>query len=255
MYTLELVRELAFKFAQGLPGLYKRNDAPGCLTNVPFNWYLADQEIFKKYLLKALIEQKQNSKIHIINDCYIDPHLAGGYYELPNGNLKEKYSNLQIEGDNYIIVINPHQEEHDKRFTLVKELCSLYTNYYGLITGEPNLQLSHDYEDSLKSSHKQKTKINANDLAPDQLESDTFAIFLATELMIPPRYRKHTSELLDRIEKEGMSMNDIAQSLCMPEYMLKKVIDLKYYFDSCQYYTSRMAPSVTIQPQKESLPE
>ena len=242
MYTISLVRELAFNLANGLPALYKANDAPHGLVNVPFNWYLADCDILKKHILRLLREQKSDVKLYIINDHYLEPNLRGAFVELSDGHLKDAMPNshLKIQGDIYQIVINPHQEEADKRFTKVKELASLYTNYYAAANGLTNIQRHQDYEESLKNSHSQRENIRDGSLDSDGFESDTFAILLATELMIPPMYRDFTSTLLDRVKKKEMSMNDIAQSLCMPEYMLQKLIYLNYYEESCKYYSSRM---------------
>jgi hypothetical protein len=61
---------------------------------------------------------------------------------------------------------------------------------------------------------------NKDGLLGDDLDTETFATFLAIELMIPRTYRKLTEEYLSEVAKGLLKLNDVAKSLIIPEILL-----------------------------------
>ncbi len=229
MYDLNLARILAFDIATKIPEIYKLNNAPNCLVDVPTNYYFHDISRFESFCKEALLASNPKANIHIIDDYYAEVSVIGAYYEL---------------GDDYNIIINPNKNTCWRRFALIKELCSLYTNHYHRERGTETLHRFDDYQKSLESSVHQKNLIEKKNLDDSNLDSDTFAILLACEIMIPPKYRKYTNGLIDRVRSGEMTMNDVAQSLSMPEYILQKIVDMDYYKDSCLFYEDQKVAEI-----------
>lgn len=121
------------------------------------------------------------------------------------------------KGNLHYIMINKRLNVCWNRFTRLKELCSMYVGHYqddditgDIITSLDNADLQKHY------INNEKTKLEEGDL-----ESDTFAILLACELMIPIDGRRQILDYFQRIEKGELTFNDLAKALLMPEYFLK----------------------------------
>jgi len=223
MYDLNLVRVLSHDIAKNNESIFCLNNLEGCLTNVPLNHYLFDTNKLRKYCKDVIKGMNPKAIVHYIEDEDLEISIVGGYLEAEN---------------DYHILVNPNHNTCWRRFALVKELCSLYTNHYGRVKGDWQMQTVDDYLVSLESSYNQIGAILNNDLNTNDLDSDTFAILMATELMIPPFKRKLTNSLVDRYKKSELTLNDIAQSLSMPEQILQKHIEFGYFEGGSDYYAS-----------------
>lgn len=222
-YNLDLVKIMARDLAATNADFYKRNNIPGSLVEVPYNHYFHEPKLFESYCARMVslspMGEATGKKIYIIDDYNLGASIMGGYVEI---------------GNNYYIVINGKQNTCWKRFTLIKELCSLYVNQDARVP-EMGLKTFDDYQKSLDISYDEMLKLKSR-TAGEDLESDTFAIILATELMIPPFYRMETSTLINRQKNSTITMNDIAKSLSMPEFILEKHIEAGFYELCCEYY-------------------
>jgi len=123
---------------------------------------------------------------------------------------------VKKENQHYI-VINSKLNLCWNRFTRLKELCSMYVDHYGYEDSQ-----SQDYSQSLTKAFSEKNLINTSSkLDEGDLDSETFAILLACELIIPINERERIGQYFEQIEEGQLTYNDLAKSLIMPEYFLQ----------------------------------
>jgi len=155
---------------------------------------------FEEYVLKCF--SNSGDPIHIHNLRYdMGAGLSGMYIR----KLQEHY-----------IFINSKINLCWNRFARLKELCSVYVDHYQF-TNTPT-----DFLSSLDNAYFQKDFINGmGNLDEGDLDSETFAILLASELMIPIHERDLIGGYFEQIENKTLTFNDLAKSLLMPEYILR----------------------------------
>lgn len=131
----------------------------------------------------------------------------------------------------YINVIE--DKECWKRFTLIKEICSALVGHYQKEIVENTVFHYNGELDavaSVEDAFNQKEKyINNYKLEDGDIDYETFAIILATELMIPKSYRHVTKELLDKVDNGEITLEDVAISLMIPRVVLESYIAKGYF--------------------------
>ena len=138
-------------------------------------------------------------------------------------------SNLNINGM-YIdlsghIYINLQESMNEcwRRFTIIKELCSAYVGHYQSdIIDNTIYECETEYVSGIEEAFERKVNyVNSDGLEDGDIDSETFAILIATELLIPRPYREITRSLLKKVDNEELTLNDVAKSLLIPESVLK----------------------------------
>lgn len=160
------------------------------------------------------------SNIYIIEDERMDESIFGIYIN---------------KGSNVYITINGNLNSCWRRFATLKELCSLYVDHND-VSGK--MKKYQNYLDSVGNAFTQKANLLKEDKFSDStdMDSETFSILLATELMLPYNHRDLLKQQFLEFENGQLKMNDIAKSLLIPEFILnlfyeKKLIDATPNYD------------------------
>ena len=206
-YNYDRVRLYASQMVDhiGLENLYTKENHK--YPNAPANYFLGNYELLIHFLKNHLEEIGTPKKIHIIDRRNVE-HLIGMYANMP---------------ENIYINLGEKLNECWRRFTIIKEICSAYVGHYQneirnniIYEGETN------YIRSVEEAFWNKvTYINEEGLREGDLDSETFAILLATELMVPASYKEITKAYIKQVDEGKLALNDVAKSLLMPESVLK----------------------------------
>ncbi len=199
MYNFAMVRIIAKDMVNQIGEDVIYTDTNIYHPNAPENYLLKTIATVARFIKKYLNASTDTKNLYIIEDNEVGENIYGLY-------VRHK--------DNCYIKINANLNNCWRRFATMKELCSLYVDHYEKTNG---MKKYDDYLDSLTNAFEQKDDfINNDNLDTGDLDSETFSILLATELMIPIHKRAITKELFEQIGNP-IKMNDIAKSLVIPE--------------------------------------
>ena len=227
-YSFESACLFAHDIATKIDNLYVVNNLLN--NSSPHNYYLKSTSLFRDYVIDCFKKSVIDSKLKYAN-----------LFVIGHDNLDTSILGIYIEHNNDVfIVVNNKANDCWRRFALIKELCSLYVNQdtnKGTNGNISTIKKYNSYVESLEKSLQMKHLYVKGLLNNGDLEPDMFAILLATELMIPPLHRGFESNLFKRLKSNGgdLTMNDIAKSLMIPEFVLN--IHYEYFYElSCEFY-------------------
>lgn len=215
-YNFTIVRMMAKDIADkiGVENLYSEKNTR--YPKAPANFHLSNINniiLFIKNYLNATGNTKQ---LIIIEDKQVGENIFGLYVHY---------------NDTAYIKLNSQLNYCWNRFATLKELCSLYVDHY-----DKDVMRYTNYLDSLKNAFNQKEIFLTQSVDLDSdLDSETFSILLAIELMIPKHKRDITKSLLNEVPNKKITMNDIAKSLLIPEFILQLYAD-KGLIDAAPQY-------------------
>jgi hypothetical protein len=204
LYNHQMVRLMAQEIVNqiGVDRLYTNINThhPGA----PKNYMINKVDLIGDFVLKMYKDLGQPISLMVMTDEKLGENIFGLFVQRGNQNY---------------ILINENLNNCWNRFTKLKEFCSLYVDHYDK---ESRLTKYDNYLDSLRNAFEQKSKLlGKTNLDDGDLDSETFSILLAIELMIPLHKREITNALFAKFEESKITMNDIAKSLMMPEFVLK----------------------------------
>jgi len=141
----------------------------------------------------------------------------------PNYILRDPVLLIDMLIDHFYINIFVDSSDCWQRFTKVKECCSAFVGHYqSEIIKNTIYEGEEDYATSIEEAFDRKINyVNNDGLEEGDIDCETFAILLATELMIPLRYRYITQDLLTQVGNSHITLNDVAKSLMIPETVLR----------------------------------
>lgn len=172
--------------------------------NAPKCHFFNEPETFTQFI----IDEYKKADIHLEITIIEDRAMA----EQIHGIFKQ-------QGKKCTIIINGKLNNCWKRFTTIKELCSLYV--FMDMSSENIGRRYDDYTKSLENAYKQKETLLKNPFKEDNdLDSETYSILLATELMLPIYQRERVVQLISDVASQKITLNDVAKSLLIPEFML-----------------------------------
>lgn len=218
IYDLTMVRIIAKDIVNkiGVDNLY--TDINTLHPNAPTNFWLYRISAIAGFIKNYLTTATNTKKLYIIEDPKVGENIYGLYVR---------------HGSSCYIKINANLNPCWKRFATLKELCSLYIDHYDQSS---TMKKYDNYLDSLNNAFTQKADLTKNpNLDTGDLDSETFSILLATELMIPMHKRDITRELFSQIGTTPITMNDVAKSLIIPEFILDLYNDRKLIDATPQY--------------------
>lgn len=155
---------------------------------------------FEEYVLKCFDNSDERIEIHNLR------------YDMGAGI----YGMYIRQSHFHYVLINSKINLCWNRFARLKELCSIYVDHYY------NSNNSTDYLSAIENAFSQKEFLNnIKGVDPGDLDSESFAILLATELMIPIYERETINNYFEKINRRELTYNDLAKSLLMPEHVLK----------------------------------
>ena len=201
LFANEIVKRI------GIENLYTDNQN-NTYVDAPSLTRLDKVDSVIKFAKEYLSSIGESDVIYVIEDKLIDSNSHGLYVNKNNINY---------------IKINGNLNECWKRFAKLKEVCSMYVGHYDK---NSSMKKYNNYLDSIKNAFDEKKKLlkNAN-IDEGDYDSETFAILLAAELMIPIHKRNEIELHIEKIGINHITLNDIAKSLLMPEFILKLYID------------------------------
>jgi hypothetical protein len=202
LYNYEMVRLMAAEIVKNIGRDVLYTNRPNRkYPNTPENFRLFKIDPIKQFVLHTLrIAGNPNADLRIITDPKLGENLYGLFVNRGNQNY---------------ILVNETLNECWFRFTLLKELCSLYVDHYDK---QDKLTRFDNYLSSLQNAFNEKVDfVGKPGLDEGDLDSETFSILLATELMIPVETRGITDSLIS----SKIPLNDVAKSLMVPEFILK----------------------------------
>jgi hypothetical protein len=171
------------------------------------NYLLDDPDVLLDALIEYFEGKNISKEIHLIERENINSFLG-----------------VYLNNADYIY-INIIKESSDcwQRFTKVKEFCSAFAGHYQSETLRNTIyEGEEDYAKSIEEAFKRKTStINSDGLLAGDIDCETFAILLAIELMIPRDRRNITKRLIEKVENNETTLNDVAKSLMIPEAVLR----------------------------------
>jgi len=175
--------------------------------NAPSNYLLNDTETFILFIKRYFDILGTPKTIHIIPRKNVEV-ILGMYVNMPN--------------DIYVC-INDKMNDCWRRFTIIKELCSAYVGHYQDEAKEHKMfKTNSEYVGSVEDAFEGKVKyVNKEGLDEGDIDSETFSILLATELMIPRPYRNITENMIKKVADNVLTLNDVAKSLLIPESVLR----------------------------------
>lgn len=218
-YNFAMVRIMAKDLVDKIGQDVLYTDQNRTYPTAPSNFLLNRINHVGEYIKGYLCKTTSTKEVYVINDLGVGENILGMYVHHQNSCYIKINGNLNVCWN---------------RFALLKELCSLYVDHYD--TTSKMLKFDN-YLDSIKNAFDQKDNLISNpNLDKGDLDSETFSILLATELMIPIHKREITKDLISKIGSGGITMNDIAKSLLIPEYILKlysnkKLLDAHPQYD------------------------
>jgi len=161
--------------------------------------------------------------IDMLIDHFNELDIAKEIYDIERKNITS-FSGVYVNRPEYIY-INIFVDSSDcwQRFTKVKECCSAFVGHYqSEIIKNTIYEGEEDYATSIEEAFDRKINyVNNDGLEEGDIDCETFAILLATELMIPLRYRYITQDLLTQVGNSHITLNDVAKSLMIPETVLR----------------------------------
>lgn len=146
------------------------------------------------------------------------------------------FMNWHEKTNRYDIIINTDHSKCWQRFTLCKELCQVYL-FYSLGLNEEYYNLNNTFIEDLDNpieSLKLAWQSDEHLMQDDGLiyDPETFAIWMAIELMIPYSTREALARHYLLYRMHSIKMYDIAESILMPETILAE------YFSSGMFARS-----------------
>jgi hypothetical protein len=206
-YDYNRVKEIADEIIEKIGVEHLYTDVNFKYENAPKNFLVKDTEVFIYFMKDHLEKIGTPKQIHII-DCEHVNRIYGAYVKMAE-NI-------------YIVFIHPISDCW-KRFTTIKELCSCYIGHYQ--DDVINNTIYENEQDYLKGAEEafwnKVTYVNSEGLKEGDIDSETFAIMVASEIMISKPYREITERLIAQIKDESIKLNDVAKSLLIPESVLK----------------------------------
>lgn len=209
LYNFTMAKLMAKNIAEeiGIENLYTEKINP-LYPDAPKLSRLDKVDKIISFVKEYLSKTGKGDVIYVIEDKSIDSHSHGLYVNLSNYNY---------------IKINGNLNECWKRFARLKESCSLYIGHYDDCS---SMKKYNNYIDSMKNAFDEKGKFISNQpLDEGDYDSETFAIILAIELMIPIHKRTEIESVIEKMNISAVKLNDIAKSLLIPEFALKLYVD------------------------------
>ena len=220
-YTYQTVLQYANNIVSeiGVENLYTLQNQK--FPSAPLNYLIKSPKLIIPVIKNRLKQLETPKTIHLLKA--IDINAIEGLYADIHHNL--------------YIVYSDKLSESWQRFTIVKELCSAYTAHYQDkdikqevrqyipkvdYSDNAKYERDEDFEASIEAAYWHKVNyVNKDFLYPGDLDSETFAILLATEIMICRQNRNITEDLMKKQLDGEVTLNDIAKSLMIPETILR----------------------------------
>lgn len=141
------------------------------------------------------------------------------------------YFQLKFDKNKHIIILNSTKNYCWKRFSLIKELCQIYLDHHAVSgDGVKVKDVTTDYMQCVDDAFKVPLQFESNDyLLGENYDNETSALLMALELMIPFKHREQNTLKIytELLLNEKIKMIDIATSLRIPEFILKRYFDSK----------------------------
>ena len=213
LYDYNMIKLMSKDITDGI-GAEKiyTNKPTSAYPNAPQNFRLDEVDIVFEFVLDRLRRTSGlDIQLYVIQDKFLRPDMYGLFVK---------------QGLRNYILLNPSLNSCWQRFAMLKELCSLYIDHYDK---DSKLTRYDNYLESLVNAFEQKKKLVANEkLDEGDFDSETFSILLATELLIASA-KQMPSNLFVEFETTKITLNDLAKSLMMPEFVLKLYYEKKWY--------------------------
>ncbi|AUD02161.1 hypothetical protein [Spirosoma pollinicola] len=192
-------------------------------TNAPAFKHL-DEDVIIQELVDRISKkygQGKVMKVIIMEDAGIeDRSINGMYATYPHNN-------------SIYIVINATMNYCWKKFTVLKELFHVYMDFNDEISRNVKIVREHNYRISLEKVFEETIKFKDFDFSSLEdlydMDEEMCIVLLATELIIPIYDREEVMKMVLQIGQQpvNLTVNDIAKSMLIPEYIFQKYIDMK----------------------------
>lgn len=174
------------------------------------NYVLTDIDILARFIIEKISKRGGPKEIIVLEN-----------------NQAKVISGLYANfSDRIYIVVDSNMENSWRRFVTIKELCRAYVDHYQDEIIRNTIYAADDEQDNQSMSLVNQIvraweHPNLDGIHDGDIDSETFSVLLAIEIMVPRNHRKLTDNYLKQVQLGKLTLSEVARSLIIPEFCLQ----------------------------------